>query len=184
MSVRPCSTIVLVVFIVSATILGAGVSLFPKALEWSYRYGLATCCVVAPLLFAFVAFNGALILLTPGSAENIKIDYVAAKPKAAVENPGKTGSSTAPANDKAEGIRPATAAMSLDTAAMDQGVYLESLQYRGGTQYAMASALIYLVSFAIAPLQMITGIIAALAPLLASPFVDALKSVMVSLGGK
>ena len=38
--------------------------------------------------------------------------------------------------------------------------------------------------FAFAPLSMISGIIAALAPLLASPFVDALKSVLAAVGGK
>jgi hypothetical protein len=38
--------------------------------------------------------------------------------------------------------------------------------------------------FAFAPMSMISGIVAALAPLLASPFVDTLKSVLSVFGGK
>jgi hypothetical protein len=65
-----------------------------RVAEWASRNGLALCCVVAPLLFALIAFNGVLWWLTPDIATNIHIDYRPANAAQSLAKPATTTTTT------------------------------------------------------------------------------------------
>ena len=142
--------------------------------DWARRYGLALCCVVAPLVLALASFNGVLNWLTPDIAQKIDIHYVLNTPKpdankattqksdappaarGADASPAvKAGSNAASENGTAQlkssaaATVPPTQAAATAEAAPDPALTLRALQYGGEARYATASAFIYLASAAV-----------------------------------
>lgn len=134
-----------------------------RVAEWASRNGLALCCVVAPLLFALIAFNGVLWWLTPDIATNIHIDYRPANAAQSLAKPATTTTTTTTTTTAGDAATTTTtttdapttkpeSAKGNDTAERtnpNQAISLRALQYRGEARYAAASAFIYLASAAV-----------------------------------
>jgi hypothetical protein len=118
-----------------------------SAAEWVSRYGLALCCVVAPLLFALIAFNGVLFWLTPNIAGKIPIVYAALETKQIPNNGAKLAPATTP--DTASKGDSSKDGKATEETTPDPKLLLRALQYRGEARYAAASAFIYLASAAV-----------------------------------
>ena len=131
-----------------------------KLPPWFRSHGLAACCVVAPLLLAFLGFNGALYWISPDIANQIAINYAPAeptppevgKPPATETTDKTTGAATTAAPGgatEAAKSQPSQKSATTKPATADPSLFLRGLEYRGEAQYAMGSALIYLVSAAV-----------------------------------
>jgi hypothetical protein len=121
-----------------------------KIWPWFFNYGLAVSCVAAPLVLAFVGFNGALVRLTPDIAKKIEVTYVPADPTA-IGAKTKTTSAPATANvtDTEKSRSEQKPADTSDAVTADPKLFLRGLHYRGEAQYAAGSAFIYLASTAV-----------------------------------
>jgi hypothetical protein len=117
-----------------------------KLSPWFLNYGLAIGCVVAPLVLAFIGFNGALVWLTPDIAKKIEatITYVPAEPTAIGAT---TKTISAPDAEKSRSEQKPSDTGNTVTA--DPNLFLRALHYRGEAQYAAGSAFIYLASAAV-----------------------------------
>jgi hypothetical protein len=101
--------------------------------EFLRRYTLATCCILGPILLAYVAFNLAVKSLVPNTTPALAFTYEAAQPKT------QTAAPVAQPNGSADQSNtPAPQA--------DPKIYPLALSIAGRYAYAVASGFIYLVS--------------------------------------
>jgi hypothetical protein len=104
--------------------------------KWLRRYGLALCCVVAPILLAYGAFNYAVDRIVPQSTKNLSFVYESFQPKTIAAPTQQQG---AAATDSAKATK-------APTVAPDPNIYLLAMSVAGRYNYAVASGFIYLVS--------------------------------------
>jgi hypothetical protein len=117
---------------------------------WFLNYGLAICCVAAPLALAFIGFNAALLWLTPDIAKKIEVTatYVPAEPTA-IGATTKMISAPTNATDAEKSRSEQKPSDTGNAVTADPKFFLRALHYRGEAQYASASAFIYLASAAV-----------------------------------
>jgi hypothetical protein len=134
---------------------------FQNVLHERFRcYGLAACCVLGPILLAYVAFNLVVTTLVPPTVPGLAIAYAPAKPKAIMEAPA-ADAATAPATATKAGARKA------DEVIPDPVLLPVSLQVAGAYGAAMASGFLYLASVA----AFLFGVVVAIQRLTFRPFV-------------
>lgn len=109
-----------------------------QVLKWARRYGLALCCVIAPIVLALGPFGVVLGLFMPDTPDMREIPsvYAPAQPKPI-------------ANDKAEAKSASSPSSAAEQATPDPALFLIGLQYQGKVRYVTASAFIYLISAAV-----------------------------------
>ncbi len=104
---------------------------------WLRQYGLAVCCIAAPLLLSLGVLSLAQEILIapalhPGSGEaRLVFSYKAAQPEAAAASPKAPAAGTSSPQQKA---------------VPDKDMYLPALHYAGRASFAIASGFLYIAS--------------------------------------
>jgi hypothetical protein len=120
-----------------------------KAWEFARRYLLALCCIAAPILLGFFAFNYAVDWIVPQKTSSLDFTYDSAKPKAPADSakPKAPVSPAATQQDGSSGSDNGTSANNAAPAVIpDPKMYLVAVSIAGRYGYAIATGFIYLVS--------------------------------------